>query len=264
MKRARFFIAFIFLTGFAFPLTADEIYMKDQTVVNGAVLRVTDSSIEYDPDGDIPFLVIERDKVEKIVYDNGSVVNFTGAPATIPKRTEPDTDDENSETSKNFLEFEIGWNGYVGIGLRYDALLFDPVSLNLGFGTGGWGYRLGAALRYRVSGAMGPMISLGAAYNTGFQGLETDLEVVDPSTGAKGNQKVTLDYYPVTSINVSLIKAWKAGSGKLYIEVGYAHLITKDNYKVTSDHELSDMSKQVMQTVQPQGVMLSLGFATPM
>ncbi len=55
---------------------ADEIYLKNGTVIKGRVLRVTTSALEYDPDGEIPFKIIDRDLLKKIVYSDGGEVVF--------------------------------------------------------------------------------------------------------------------------------------------------------------------------------------------
>jgi hypothetical protein len=72
MKKISFTIMMLIL-GFAY-LYADEIYLKDNSIVKGKIIKVTNSNIEYDPEGDIPFDVVEKLKVVKIVYDNGKEV----------------------------------------------------------------------------------------------------------------------------------------------------------------------------------------------
>ncbi len=73
-------------------LYADVIYLNDGKIINGRIIRVTGKTIEYDPDGEIPFNIIKRESVLKIVYDNGLEVVITGA----DKKAEP----EGSERSK--------------------------------------------------------------------------------------------------------------------------------------------------------------------
>ncbi len=75
MKIYQIALFLIFLS--AGLLRADEIYLKDSTVIKGRIIQVTNTRVEYDPEGDIPFLTIENDKVLKIVYDNGSAVQMT-------------------------------------------------------------------------------------------------------------------------------------------------------------------------------------------
>lgn len=56
---------------------ADEIYLKSNNILKGKVIKVTEFIVEYDPQGDKPFAVVPKDKIRKIVYDNGKVVNFS-------------------------------------------------------------------------------------------------------------------------------------------------------------------------------------------
>lgn len=55
---------------------ADEIHLNDGTVVRGAIIRITDKHIEYDPDGESPFDILPRGQIAKIVYDSGRVVEL--------------------------------------------------------------------------------------------------------------------------------------------------------------------------------------------
>jgi hypothetical protein len=54
----------------------DKIYLKNLKVLEGKVIQVTPQSIEIDPDGDIPFLIIPRDSVSVLIYSNNQVINF--------------------------------------------------------------------------------------------------------------------------------------------------------------------------------------------
>ena len=55
----------------------DKLIKKDQTVVEGIVLKVTDSAIEMDPVGRIPFVIILRESVDMIIYSDNTVVKFS-------------------------------------------------------------------------------------------------------------------------------------------------------------------------------------------
>lgn len=70
-----FSIIFIFCFSNA-CLFADEIYLKDSKVIKGKILNVTEKNIEYSEEKGKPFLVIPRDKVAKIKYDNGEIVQI--------------------------------------------------------------------------------------------------------------------------------------------------------------------------------------------
>ena len=60
----------------------DIIIKNDKSTVLGKVLKVTDSQIEIDPKGDIPFLIINRGEVESIEYSDGTLVKFDQSPKT--------------------------------------------------------------------------------------------------------------------------------------------------------------------------------------
>lgn len=57
-------------------LMADEIYLSNGDVLRGNIIQITDDRVEYDPDGVRVFDVVEKNRVEKIRYDNGRVVSY--------------------------------------------------------------------------------------------------------------------------------------------------------------------------------------------
>lgn len=69
---------------------ADEIHLKDGTVIKGKIIRVTEKSIEYDPEGEIPFDIYPREKALKLKYDNGTVVQLA-----------PGVDKDKSDSGSN-------------------------------------------------------------------------------------------------------------------------------------------------------------------
>lgn len=74
MKKIIFIVSFIFL--FSVSLSADQIYLKDSTIIDCRIIQVTDTRVEYDPEGDIPFLTVGKDRVIKIIYDNGDTAEI--------------------------------------------------------------------------------------------------------------------------------------------------------------------------------------------
>lgn len=68
----RIFIAIvIILTTMA--LYADEIHLVDGTILKGAIIQITGSVVEYDPEGPAAFDTVPREQVSKIKYDSGKV-----------------------------------------------------------------------------------------------------------------------------------------------------------------------------------------------
>lgn len=57
-------------------LMADQIYLKDAEIRKGKIIRITDNNLEFDPEGDRPFDVVDKKNVIRIVYDNGAVTIF--------------------------------------------------------------------------------------------------------------------------------------------------------------------------------------------
>ncbi|RPI89855.1 MAG: hypothetical protein EHM32_12185 [Spirochaetales bacterium] len=73
----------LFLWGSA--LFADEIHLNDGQVMRGKIIKVTERTIEYDPEGDEPFDVLPRGQILKIVYDDGKTVNLNEGAEPIEK-----------------------------------------------------------------------------------------------------------------------------------------------------------------------------------
>ncbi len=67
-------IAAILLVGPS--LFADEIYLSDGGVLKGSIIQITDTGVEYDPEGARAFEVIDKTTVAKIKYDNGTIVTM--------------------------------------------------------------------------------------------------------------------------------------------------------------------------------------------
>lgn len=264
MKKTIYFLGALFFGG---ALWGDEIYLTDSTVLEGKVLRVTANSIEYDPEGETPFLMVERYKVSKIVYSNGSVQNFSPSNSSAVNKGGKQAEYLKKPEfvySKSSIEFELG-RGYVGAGLRYNTVISPMFAMNIGVGLSGWGYRLGGALRYLVNGPLGPQIAIGASYSLGLPEYEYNYDVIDPISGNVSNEKVIIIRLPVATVNLSVIKSWRLSSlAKFYVELGYAHRVTEKTYEVTSGHVLSDESKSFAEFYEPGGMIFSFGISRNM
>ena len=57
-------------------LFADEIYLSDGGVIKGSIIQITDTGVEYDPDGARAFDVVDKKAVVTIKYDNGTIISF--------------------------------------------------------------------------------------------------------------------------------------------------------------------------------------------
>jgi hypothetical protein len=70
-------LIFIFIAVFAArAIYADEIILKDNTILKGTVIQVTDTAVEYDPEGPSAFETVAIDSVSKIIYTGGRVQIF--------------------------------------------------------------------------------------------------------------------------------------------------------------------------------------------
>ena len=50
--------------------------MRDNTVIKGTVIQITESMIEFDPEGPATFDSVSKDRVARIVYSNGREQRF--------------------------------------------------------------------------------------------------------------------------------------------------------------------------------------------
>lgn len=76
----------LFTTTFSFSQELDKIYLKDKTVLSGIILKVGEKNIEIDPEGDKPFLIIDRSEAEIIIYSDNTIVDLKEE--SIPEKSE--------------------------------------------------------------------------------------------------------------------------------------------------------------------------------
>ena len=72
-RKISLIIIFIMISSFG-RIYADEIYLKDGGTIQGKILRVTENNIEFDPDGDKPFLLYPRIGILKFINKDGYAV----------------------------------------------------------------------------------------------------------------------------------------------------------------------------------------------
>ncbi len=63
--------ALVLVAALAVPVFADEILLKDGTVLKGKIIQVNASVIEYDPEGPSVYEQIPRDRATKVIYSDG-------------------------------------------------------------------------------------------------------------------------------------------------------------------------------------------------
>jgi len=254
-------VLILFIVFFVIPAISDEIVLNDGTVIKGNIIRVTPKAIEYDPEGAKPFDMVPRGQIQRVIYEDGSIVNFKEMPSTNEKLST-----EEIKLSGFFIETEWGWNGYVGLGMRMDYRIIKFCSVNAGLGRGLWGWRMSSGLRFYKNYPFGMAFGLGIAYNMGVKGLERKLEIVD-NAGSETKEELLIDFNSVTTINASFLYSWSVGkSGKFYIEVGYAFQLQSERYSYELEGnegniQLTDDSKDDLDFLHPGGPIISLGYA---
>lgn len=60
----------------------DKIYLTDNSVTKGRVIKAGDDFLEYNPVGSIPYDRVEISKIDKVVYDSGKIQNYRKAVET--------------------------------------------------------------------------------------------------------------------------------------------------------------------------------------
>lgn len=66
----------------------DKLIKKDNTSINCKILGVNATTIEIDPEGEKPFLILPRESVKSIKYKDGTVVNFLNNDSKLTEKPE--------------------------------------------------------------------------------------------------------------------------------------------------------------------------------
>jgi hypothetical protein len=256
----------LFLPLISQSISADEIHMKDGSVVKGKIAEVTMESIKYTPPGRKKKIqAIQRGGETKIVYEDGETIDL--AAISDAGAIKAVTDDKplpagEPADKKLFIELESGWNGYAGTGVRLDYRLLNNLSANAGAGYCRWGIHLreSIGLRYYWNYPYGFAFGIGAAYNKG----RSIVENLDVSRGLtkSSTEAVNIKYHSITTVNISFIYSFKVGdSSKLYIEIGFARPLQDKSYSYTvpAGGRLTASQKVSLWTDTPGGVIISAG-----
>lgn len=159
-------------------------------------------------------------------------------------------------------------SAFIGVGLGFNdnglgGCLEIPIEKKLSFygnaGLGGWGWKLGGGFSfYPSTGPYGSSLSIGYASASGFQNFQTQL-TIEPNDEYR---IIVLDTNPVGTVN--LVYAYNLQLGKkskFALSAGYAMPVTKNAYDViTPGVVLSETSKQILEIMQPGGLILGLKF----
>jgi hypothetical protein len=110
-----FILTTLFIIAFSFTtLYADEIYLKDSKIIKCTVIRITDNNIEYAELNGNPFLILPKNQVSKIIYENGDVYQITDNNEVKQITSQKEKDINTSETKYKFYIilpiYGIGYN----------------------------------------------------------------------------------------------------------------------------------------------------------
>ncbi len=122
-------------------LDYDMIYLKNNTIKYGKVLRVGDIHIEYDPEGEHPFDVCVRKDVEKIIYKNRKVVYFDKTYSG--SRIEENKDDELDEKPSSWYIGLGIYSGFIDVKGADDIYPDVPSSMDGAMMKGGFSFYIG-------------------------------------------------------------------------------------------------------------------------
>jgi hypothetical protein len=173
--------------------------------------------------------------------------------------------EEQDSPSRMSFSVECGWNGYTGIGPRFEYLLTDSFAVNAGMGLCLWGYRFSAGMRYYIRDIhSGPALGLGIAYNTGEKRAEID-GAVRTGTGVEDDTLI-MNLNPVTVLNITFIYGFTVSlNTKLYVETGYGIAFSENDYeylrakKTGGTPPMNADTDYKLDIMEPGGFILSLG-----
>lgn len=149
---------------------------------------------------------------------------------------------------------------YSGLaGVTLEAPITPRLSIFAAGGLGGWGYKAGGGLQlYLSKDQFGSAIGIGYSNAFGGSDLELEMELEDGS-----NRMVLLDLYDAGTLNFTYNYHFHLGDrSKFVLGTGYALAVVDTPYRLTSpaNAQLSLASRQVMQIMQPGGLILSISF----
>ena len=119
---------------FSSAVFADSIILKNGDLLSGKIIKINEASVEYDPDGEIPFDAVDISKVRKIIFTNGKIIHFAG-------NTEEDNYEEGVHRHDGFFFRFLYGGGYL-----YSSL----TSANDEYELTGSGYMFSCSLGYSV------------------------------------------------------------------------------------------------------------------
>ncbi len=168
------------------------------------------------------------------------------------------TENRPEQSHPFYLGVGTGIDNFTGvIGLSGTIGLYDKLALRGGVGLSGWGYKSSIGLKYNLNAVGGWSYCLGYSYSSGLENLKINMEL------ESGEEKdVTINYLSASTISLAIDRNWRVGKANIfYIELGYAIPMESSRWRVTDGSVLSGTSKNILNSLQPGGLILGAGFA---
>lgn len=152
----------------------------------------------------------------------------------------------------------FGFNDY-GVGVSIEKPLSHQFSLYGNAGYGGWGMRYGSGLTYYLK----PIdeqtgVSVGYSYATGIDDHHLKLSTME----SRVDHNVDVDLKSLSTVNLVLSRNYRMGhKSKLALSIGYAFLLSNDNYSLKDPEvKLDDDAQQKIKVMEPGGFIFGLRF----
>lgn len=161
-----------------------------------------------------------------------------------------------------YITTSTGINNNTGlVGFNFEVPVSDNITLSPGAGLSSWGYKLSLSGQYYLQAICqkGWGFGLGLTYNTGSSKFNTELETIYRTT-----EKVTLDLYSQTNINLTACHYWHLGkrSNRFYTQFGYSvPLSGGDKYRQIDGPPINNKSKDFVDLMSPHGIIAAVGFS---
>jgi hypothetical protein len=157
-----------------------------------------------------------------------------------------------------YLGLGLGVNDY-GLGAVIEIPLSGKISVSGSLGLGGWGWKAGGSLNlYTNQISERSEFSLGYSYASGLKDFNFEMAVEPNET----QRMLNFDLNPVETINLIYTYNLKIGNScKAGFSAGYAIPVTAEPYYLnTSGVVLSSTSEQIMNIMQPGGLIIGIKF----
>jgi hypothetical protein len=160
---------------------------------------------------------------------------------------------------KTYLGFGSGLESPTGmIGFTAEGAIGKQFAIDGAIGISGWGFRYTGGIKYYTKECYrGLALGMAWSRSSGLPEIELDMEVDGGQT-----ETVTMEYFPQDNVQLSVYRYWPIKQrARFHLQAGYSINVSPKNYKVLSDHQLSQFSKDVMKITIPGGLILAAGFS---